>query len=155
MTEIHLLQNIYLFKDLSTTQLEEISKITSFEELEADKILFDQDDAAEALFIIKYGSVRIFQKNKQDEFFEVAMLSRGSHFGEMAFVDGKNRSAAAMCVEKTEVLKIEFKDLFNLLQSNHDISSILYKSMAVFLAGRLRATTLDLNFSREENISFF
>ena len=155
MTEIHLLQNIYLFKNLSATQLEEISKITQFEEFEAEKLIFKQDDPAEALFIIKHGSIRIYQTNNQNEFFEVAMLSKGSHFGEMAFVDGKSRSAAAMCVEKSELLTIKYKDLLDLLNKNHDISALLYNAMAVFLAGRLRATTLDLNFSREENISFF
>jgi SulP family sulfate permease len=151
----NLLQNVYLFKGLNPDQLEAISAAGQLETFNAGDDLFAQGDKARALYIIKYGSVRILQKSKSGDNIEVATLGTGSHFGEMAFVDGEPRSASASVVEKSEIAVLNYEKLQNLLKKDLVIAVHFYQELAHFLCGRLRLTTTDLSFAREKNLSHF
>jgi len=151
----NLLQNVYLFRDLSSAELELISEITESDAYVAGDDVFSETDAAEALYVIKHGSVRIHQKSDSGDNMEVANLGTGSHFGEMAFVDGEKRSASATATERSEVIFIKYDRLKELLQVNPRIAVHFYKELSRFLCGRLRVTTNDLSFAREKNLSHF
>ena len=151
----NLLQNVYLFKELSAEQIDLISEAGHLETYSAGDDLFSQGDKATALYVIKYGSVRILQKSASGDQIEVATLGTGSHFGEMAFVDGEPRSASAAAVEKSEIVVLDYQKLQGVLEKNIGIAASFYKELAHFLCGRLRITTNDLSFAREKNLSHF
>ena len=150
-----LLKNIYLFKDLSNEQLRQVSAIAEVSSFAPGDEVFSQGDPAKALYIIKYGSVRIFQKGSSGDKIEVAVLGTGSHFGEMAFIDGEKRSATAEVIERSEVYRIEYETLRKLLVENPAIAVHFFRALSHFLCGRLRITTTDLSFSREMNLRHF
>ncbi len=150
-----LLKNVYLFKELTPAELEKVEqlvKVTSY--LPGDEI-FAQGDEAHSLYVIKFGSVRIQQKSSNGDLIDVATLATGSHFGEMAFVDGEKRSANVSSMEPSEIVSLDFVDLKKLLDSAPAIAVKLYKALSHFLCGRLRITTNDLSFSREKNLRHF
>ncbi len=149
-----LLHNVYLFNDLVDSELEAVAEMAKQESFNQGDEIFNEGDAALALYVIKYGSVRIQHSGKSNSI-DVATLGSGSHFGEMAFVDGENRSATVIALEKTDILRIEFSDLKTVLLANPMIAVKVYKSLAHFLCGRLRITTTDLSFAREKNIRHF
>ena len=155
MSQKNLLQNIYLFKGLSNDQMELINSISDLETYALGDDVFCEGDAATALYVIKYGSVRIHLKSPDGDNIEVAALGTGSHFGEMALLDGEKRSATASAMEKTEIIRIEYSSLRNVLIENASIAVHFYRELAKFLCGRLRITTNDLSFAREKNISHF
>lgn len=155
MTEKNMIQNVYLFKGLSNDELEHVGKITSFKVYNAGDNIFEQDDLASALYVVKFGSVSIHQKTESGEKIEVTVLGTGSHFGEMALIDDERRSATATALEKTEILVIAYDDLTTLLKRQPPIAIHFYKALAHFLCGRLRLTTTDLSFAREKNLSHF
>lgn len=151
----NLLQNVYLFKGLSADQLFTISEVGDLETFNAGDDIFSQSEAARAMYVIKYGSVRIHQKSSNGDKIEVATLGTGSHFGEMAFVDGEVRSASATAIEKSEIVVLDYEKLNGLLQKDLAIATSFYKELAHFLCGRLRITTNDLSYARERNLSHF
>lgn len=151
----NLLQNVYLFKGLSADQLSAISEAGRLETYNAGDDLFSQGESAKAMYVIKYGSVRIHQKSSSDNKIEVATLGTGSHFGEMAFVDGEVRSASATAIEKSEIVVLDYDKLNSILQKDNSIAVSFYKELSHFLCGRLRITTNDLSYSREKNLSHF
>src|SRR5690606_29086689 len=104
------------------------------------------------LYVIKYGSVRIHQKTVSGENMEVAILGTGSHFGEMAFLDGESRSASATAAEKSDIVELDYEKLQMILKENFPIAVHFYRELAQFLCGRLRVTTNDLGFAREKNL---
>ena len=81
---------------------------------------------------------------------EVEKVGPGSHFGEMAFLDGERRSAGVEVVERSEILKIDYEQLRQILIQNPAMAVKFYKTIAVFLCSRLRATTTDVSFAREK-----
>ncbi len=150
----NLIQNVYLFKDLSPKELESVNAIATVETYNSGDEVYCEGDKAVSLFFIKFGSVRIRRSGKDDSV-DVAQLGTGSHFGEMSFVDGEARSATVIAMEKSEIVKIDFDALRKLFEKEPAIAVKAYRSLAHFLCGRLRITTMDLSFSREKNIRHF
>lgn len=155
MSDKHLLENIYLFKGLNNEQLDLIEELATMSTFNPGDDIFSQGDKAQALYIIKYGSIRIHQKADSGDNIEVAVLGTGSHFGEMAVLDGEPRSATATAIEKTDVVEIDFEKLKSVLSEHPLIALHFYNKLAHFLCGRLRITTNDLSFAREKNLSHF
>jgi CRP/FNR family cyclic AMP-dependent transcriptional regulator len=150
-----LLQNVYLFKTLSNQELELISELGVSQKFSMGETIFIKGEPAKALYLIKYGSVRIQQTTKSGDSVTVATLGTGSHFGEMAFVDGEPRSASAEAAETSELVVIPYDKLADFLIKNQGAAVKFYRELTLFLCGRLRVTTSDLNFAREKNLSHF
>ncbi|MBC85569.1 MAG: hypothetical protein CL677_00200 [Bdellovibrionaceae bacterium] len=155
VSDLNLFKNIYLFKELSPDQIEELAGISSSHSVEAGKNIFLQGDEATAIFILRHGSVRIHQKTEHGEAVEIAVLGKGSHFGEMAFLDSARRSATATTIESSEVVRLTYSDLKKLIDSQSDLGLELYKAFSHFLCSRLRVTTSDLSYAKERNIAHF
>jgi CRP-like cAMP-binding protein len=151
----NLLKNVYLFKGLSPRDLETVSAAGQTITLNPGDDVFSQSDKATAMYVIRLGSVKIHQRSSSGDNLDVANLGSGSHFGEMAFVDGEPRSASATAIEKTEVVVLNYQKLSEILEKNQSIAVNFYKELAHFLCGRLRVTTNDLSFAREKNLSHF
>ena len=155
MSEKNLLQNVYLFKHMTPEEVMKINHIAQTELFVQGDNLFSQGDKADAMFVIRYGSVRIYQTSEESDKIEVALLGTGSHFGEMAFIDHEARSASAICMEKTEVVRLDYTKLKEVLDKNPNVAVKFYSALSHFLCGRLRITTKDLSFAREKNLQFF
>ncbi|MCB0393953.1 MAG: cyclic nucleotide-binding domain-containing protein [Bdellovibrionales bacterium] len=150
-----LMKSVYLFKGMSDSTLNEIAKFCEPVNFDRETTLFTQGDKADALFLIKMGSAQITQETPNGDQLEVAVLGGGSHFGEMSFIDGENRSATVMVSKGSELLKVPFRELQSYLDENPEESVKFYREMLLFLCGRLRTTTQDLSFAKHENIQFF
>lgn len=152
---LELLKNCYLFRDMTPDELTKLEPAVKVQKFNPKNELFGQGDEATSLYIIKHGSVHVLQKASSGDMIEVATLGTGSHFGEMAFLDGEKRSATVEAIEQTEVLCIDYSALREILLKNPGMAVKLYRAMGVFLAGRLRITTNDLSFAREMNLKHF
>ncbi|MGE0762872.1 MAG: cyclic nucleotide-binding domain-containing protein [Bdellovibrionales bacterium] len=150
-----ILQNIYLFRRMTPSELEAVTKAATLQTYGAMGEIFAQQEKATALYVIKQGSVRIHQRSSLGDNIEVATLGAGSHFGEMGFVDGEPRSASASAIEKTEIVVFSYEKLRDMLTEYPTIAVKFYQELALFLCGRLRITTNDLSYAREKNLSHF
>lgn len=148
-----LLQNVYLFKTLSADEMNAVSEIAKNETFQKGDSVFLRGEPAKAMYLIQFGSVKIQQTTKGGDSLDVATLGTGSHFGEMPFVDNESRSATAVAAEQSELIVIPYDRLNQLLNKNTSIAMKFYRELAKFMCGRLRATTNDLGFAREKNLS--
>lgn len=155
MSQKNLLKNIYLFKEMRSEELDLINQICELQTYLPGEDIFSQGDTATSLYVISYGSVKIHIRSSDGDNIEIANLGTGSHFGEMAFLDGELRSASATATEKTDVVSVRYEKLMNFLGEYPGIAVKFYQALSKFLCGRLRITTNDLSFAREKNISHF
>jgi len=155
MSNRTLLQNIYLFKSLTPAELDAVSAISQTQPFGMGDTIFLRGDAATALYLISLGTIKIQQGTKSGDEINLATLSAGSHFGEMAFVDGAPRSATASAADRGELVVIPYDKLKGLLEKTPAIAVKFYRELSLFLCGRLRVTTSDLNFAKEKNVSHF
>ena len=98
----------------------------------AGTIIFHQGDAANEMFVIKSGQVRILLGNRT-----LAELRADNIFGEMALIDDEPRSASAIAITDVELVPVsERQFLFMVSQTPY----FALKVMRV-LAQRLRKTS--------------
>ena len=150
-----LLRGVYLFADLSSEGLSQLAKIAEPRKLPAGYSIFRAGDPATAFYLIKDGSVRVSVHTPEGDPVEVATLGTGSHFGEMALVDGMKRSATAETLEPTAVLCFDYEKMHGLLAKSPATASNVYRAFARFLSNRLRQTTTDMSFARGKNFRHF
>jgi CRP/FNR family cyclic AMP-dependent transcriptional regulator len=107
--------------------------------LKPGELLFNDGEAAESLFIIQKGQVRLF-KPKGKGFVELAVLRAGEVIGEMAFFDedgsGRKRSCSASAITSVEIIEISFAAFGKTMQSLNP----WFKTIITTLATRLRKT---------------
>ncbi|MEN8719151.1 MAG: cyclic nucleotide-binding domain-containing protein [Oceanococcaceae bacterium] len=142
-----LLKNIYLFEHFTEAELGAVEKTIIKHRFDAGEEIFSQGQAADSLYVIAYGSVRIQQEIGGGEVV-IRPLATGSHFGEMALIDERPRSATVTAIEHTEVLEISYAGLQAIFAEQPALAAKLYRSLAHFLSGRLRETTSQLGFAR-------
>lgn len=102
-------------------------------------ILFREGDPGKDMFIIQSGKVQVKKKVGGGEKV-LAELASGEFFGEMALLEGLNRSATVEVTEDSRILVISPDTFQGLLKSNVEIALKMLKKMA----SRLRA--LDEHF---------
>lgn len=151
----NLLKNVYLFKTMTPDEMNAVAEIAQGQPFQKGDSVFLRGEPATAMYLIQFGSVKIQQTTKSGDNLDVATLGTGSHFGEMPFVDNEVRSATAVAAETCEMIVISYDKLNQLLSKNMSIATKFYRELAKFMCGRLRATTNDLNFAREKNLSHF
>ena len=75
--------------------------------LEQGNILFEAQDASDALYLIKKGRIKVFIRNPAGDQIELAVLHQGALIGEMSLFGEATRSASCSALDPdTELLAI-------------------------------------------------
>lgn len=137
MDVIPLLKQLPFFADLSNDLLGQVVSTGRTRMLSAGEFVFCQGDPPDGLYVLLNGKVRVFLTDEQGQHdVELAILSTGSLFGEMALLDGEPRSANVACVEPSRCLWLARDEFLQLLRS----SSELLESLLSDLSRRVRGT---------------
>ncbi|HEX9920460.1 MAG TPA: cyclic nucleotide-binding domain-containing protein [Candidatus Methylomirabilis sp.] len=135
-----LFRSIYLFKGLSDEELALISAITAEKDLTKEEVVFKEGEVGDAFYLVLEGQIRISKYVIGAGEEALAILDKGSYFGEMALIDEFPRSASAIAHTDCRLLLMDKAD-FSQLLSNH--KELAYKLLWVFcqtLSQRLRET---------------
>jgi CRP/FNR family transcriptional regulator, cyclic AMP receptor protein len=83
-----------------------------------EAIIFLSDEPADALYIIKEGSVRIEQNYRDGRKKTLAVLTPGNFFGEMALITEAKRCASAICSSDSVLIRLSKDTFLNCLRNN-------------------------------------
>jgi CRP-like cAMP-binding protein len=103
-------------------------------------VVFTEGDASRELFVVGEGKVEIVKKDASGEPISLARLGPGDFFGEMAFVDDKSRSAAAVARSKLQVHVLPSGSLEKALEYNVGMALYLTSVICKIMARRLNVT---------------
>lgn len=134
-----------LFALLDERELLRVLSVTEVQSFYPGGVIIEQDTVGAEMYVVLSGSVAVCRAGSQ-----VAELSAGEHFGEMALLRDRPRCAHAHAVTLTELLVIPRESFFNLLRSEPELGMKLLWQFTSVLADRLAETTRDLGLSREE-----
>ncbi len=140
MKEKEKLSQVYLFRELTPSEIDTLLSISKEKRVKKDQIIFKEGDTGDAFYFIVSGSVRISTIVPGVGEEALTILREGEYFGEMALIDDAPRSASAIAHDDTILLLIE-KDNFRKLLAQE--TGIAYKLLWVFtktLSARLRKT---------------
>ena len=140
-----ILSKVPAFSGLSPRELKEVASIVHKREYRLGEPVFSQGDPGLGMYIIQEGEISITLSGKDNEERELAILSDGDFFGELALLDESPRSANARC--KTECVLIGFfrPDLFELIEKKHQLGIKIIFKLAEIVAQRLRNTDKELS----------
>lgn len=138
--KVKFLKKIPFFESLKKNQLELVAQVVYERVYSEDEFIFEIGQPGAALFIIQHGEVNVEIPNPDDTVTPLAVLGKHSFFGELALLDESPRSASARAVVNTRLLALFRKDLDQLAETNPDITSRIYKSLATIVGNRLKAT---------------
>ena len=107
-----------LFKGMAAKEIEYLSSIFKLSQVPAGKTVFIENMPGESLYLIKQGTVKISQMLAEVDEQDLISLGTGDVFGEMAIIDGGDRSATAR-IAKNAVLYSLNREEFNILVSEN------------------------------------
>ena len=110
-----LLQDLPFFHDLSYEELHAVASIGNFHSVRAGETIFKQGDPGDALYVLITGGVQIFLLGEKNERIELARLTDGAYFGDLALIDGQQRSAGAVAMEDCEFFLVGRTEFLRLM----------------------------------------
>jgi uncharacterized membrane protein len=138
-----LLKDVGLFQFLDQEERVVLAGQLEIGHFKAGELLFQIGEPGETLYVIRKGVVEAFFKNDTGERITLDTVEAGGFIGELSLLDGGPRSASAVAVEDTEVLRLDRRNLEAFLrrqpQAAMDLLAAMGKRMR-FTANRLRHT---------------
>jgi uncharacterized membrane protein len=130
------LRSVPLFASLDDAAATELRSLLSDKHVPQNTRLFKQGDIGDAMYLIESGRVRISIRDADDQEVTLAELAQGDFFGEMAIIDGRQRSADARVIEDAQFAILSRESFLSFVRSNPDVAL----EMLSALTDRLRRT---------------
>lgn len=119
-----------LLADLSTDVLEALLRVCRFEKFARGDFIIQRDDASRRMFFLLRGQVRMSDIRPQGQEVSFAIRDAPIHFGELAVIDGKPRSATVQAITACEVASIGPHDAEKLIYGVPLVTRRIMQNMA-------------------------
>ncbi|MCB9593278.1 MAG: cyclic nucleotide-binding domain-containing protein [Sandaracinaceae bacterium] len=130
--ELAALGHIVLFSELDMKELVKVNNAFSHKDYVRDEVVVHEGDVAETLFVIVRGAAAVTRAGTQ-----VALLRAGDHFGEMALLSRRPRSATVRCLKDCQMLALERDAFYDIMRSDQTIAGKFLWRLAQTLSLRL------------------
>lgn len=135
-----MLKSVEIFSTLKLSELHQLAGHLALMRLEKEDIICRQQEEGNDLFIIKSGTTSVQISLQDGSTKEIAKLTGGEFFGEMAIFENAPRSATCIATEKCEIYKLQKKDFFNLMKSSPNTAIKIMKTMLDKTSDRVNAS---------------
>lgn len=112
------IRSVPLFASLDDQAARELRDLLWTREAEPDTTLFRAGDDGDSMYLIESGRVRIAVTDDDQRQIVLAELARGDFFGEMAIIDGKQRSADATVIEPAKLAVLSRESFLKFIRNN-------------------------------------
>jgi len=131
------LKQVTFFQGMTIDQLKVLASICEEELIPKSKTIFEEGAPGGVLYIVVNGRVAIDRRGERaGAVVRLATMEAYSSFGEMSLFNNYPRSASALTLEDTQVLKLNDKQLVTLMRQYPDMSLELIKVLSL----RMRET---------------
>ena len=143
------IRSVPLFSSLHDKPARELATLLNEREVPASTSLFRAGDKGDSMYLIQSGRIRIAVNDQDGKQIVLAELAQGDFFGEMAIIDGKQRSADATVIDDARLSVLSREDFLRFINSHPGVA--LEMLSAVFQ--RLRATDKMLQQRVSRNVN--
>ena len=130
------LRSVPLFAALTDEAAARLCSLLVLREFGAPTRLFKAGDVGDAMYLIDRGRVRITVMDADGREVTLSELHEGEFFGEMALIDGHERSANATVMEDARLVMLTRDDFLDFITADSQVML----AMLIAMAGRLRRT---------------
>ena len=139
------LASVPIFSSMTPESLGTLAGIVQYRRFPRGAFIVGQNEPGASMYLLISGRVKISLVSQDGRELVLNYLEAPTHFGEMALVDSKTRSADVVAVSDVEVFGIDARDLSAAIQ----VQPRLALSLIATLTERLRHTN-----SRLEDMAF-
>ena len=125
------------FKDLDTANIEQLALHAVTRKVKKGTVIFRKGDLGTSLYAVSGGAIRISASSEDGKDATFNLVTPGQIFGEIACLDGGERTAGAVAAEDSELIVIERRDFMYLLRGRPEVAVKLIE----ILCGCLRRTS--------------
>ena len=121
MASAEFLSTVPIFSSLRPEDLAPLAGKLRRRRYQRGEVIFHQEDPADRMHIIVEGRIRISITSDDGREKDLAVLQSGDCFGEMALLDGSNRSATATAVGPAQTLVLYREDFMEFLKEHPEV----------------------------------
>jgi uncharacterized membrane protein len=121
--ETALLAHVPLFERLNEEERELLASHLDEVRLTPGETIFKRGDPGDAIFIVASGEVEVFVEDTTGQRIVFETAKAGDFFGELSLLDGNPRSASALAIAPTLVLRVDRDDM-ELLFKRHPTAAM-------------------------------
>lgn len=133
-----------LFQDLNAAERGDVARIMEVQRLQQGETVFHEGEEGDAWYVVFEGNVKVL-KDVTSRTTPIARLGPGACFGEMAILDGMERSASVVADGPVTVFRFRRERFDGLLQQDSVGAYKLVAAMARTLSHRQRQLTFQLS----------
>jgi diguanylate cyclase (GGDEF)-like protein len=130
MATADLLARVPIFRQLPAEDLDRISAATHRASFEAGEVIVEIGDPGRSLYVIVEGDVQVLYPGGSADF-ELARLSVGEFFGEMALLNDSQRSATVRAVGRVDALILDQDDFRSIVRQSPEVALRVMEAMSV------------------------
>lgn len=137
MDKKELLRRHFLLSQFEESDLDKLVEFSSVRRFANRQTIFQKGDPGDGMYGILSGWVKISTFSEDGREITLNLLDRGELFGEIAMLDGKERTADSTAMAPSELLFIDRRDFIPFLEGHPR----LYTRMLMTLCERIRWTS--------------
>jgi len=132
-----ILERTRLFRGLPSSTLQRIAALATRRKYENGGVVFSQGDPGDALYGVITGRIRISASARDGKEIFLNLMEPGNSFGEIALLDGNERTATASATAPSELMVIGREHFLSLVQREPALTNHLLQ----LLCARIRWTS--------------
>ena len=133
---VDLLGKSALFGSLADTDRAAIAARMRRVDFEPDQMIFSRGDPGREIYLVLEGRIRLSILSSDGRELSFAHAGPGNIFGEIAALDGGERTAGATAISRVQAMSLPQKALMELIENNPKVATAAIR----FLCQRLRDT---------------
>lgn len=142
-----IIKGLELFSGLSESELAQVEQLGQMIEYEEGAEIFHEASTASDLYLLIDGRVQVNVELGKIEVATFHTILPGKLFGEFSFIDQQPRSATAIAIKKSSIIKFGRDHLLEWFEQNHHAGYCVMFNMSKILARRIRQSGHELKSS--------
>jgi len=126
----------------------QIVEIMNLRTYDSNENIIIEGEQGDAMYLIKNGSVSVTKNGSNNDEIFIALLGKGSFFGELSLFDNLPRSANVKSLDDSEIFKLSRMNFQSLLKENMHLATQFYKNCMYEIFSRHRNTLSNYTFSQ-------
>jgi CRP/FNR family cyclic AMP-dependent transcriptional regulator len=128
------LSTVPLFRELDRTAVRAFAELTREQKFAKGAMIVSEGDVGDALFVVRSGEVKVVLTGEDGREVILNVLNIGDHFGELALIDGRPRSAHVVSTQASSLLVLRRADFRRQVEQSPQVAW----GLMVELSRRLR-----------------
>jgi CRP-like cAMP-binding protein len=145
---LRLITRVALFKSLEREDILGLLQYVNKATFAKGDIVFEEGDQGKSMYVVVQGCFEVYRELK-GQIEHIAKISPGEHFGEIALLSNRTRTASVRCVDAGVALSFSKQAIY----SQPNVAALFFRNMSVLVAERLVSTNEEIILYKSEQFA--